>query len=357
MNRRRFLVALPASAAHIATAEAMEPYAAVVPGRVLRFPDDEGSHPDFRLEWWYVTGWLTDELSKISGFQVTFFRTRPVDTGANPSRFAPSQVFIAHVALADPQRGRLLQDERIARGAFGIAAAAEGGMRVTLDRWRLEREGNALRARVAARELTLDLTFASELPPLLHGEGGFSRKGLAPDSASYYYSLTNLAVRGKVTTANGTARVTGSAWLDHEWSSAQLEAAASGWDWIGINLDDGGALMVYRIRSETRANYWSTATVRRADGSVRQFSPQQIAWLPRREWRSTRSGAMYPVSWNVRVDELVVRIEPLMDDQELDAQTTTGTIYWEGAVTAQVDGREIGRGYLEMTGYWRPFRL
>jgi predicted secreted hydrolase len=357
MKRRRFFVALPAVATAVCTVHAAEPWAPVVPGRELRFPADEGSHPDFRLEWWYVTGWLTDELSKVSGFQVTFFRTRPVDTGANPSRFAPSQVFIAHVAVSDPQRGHLLHAERVARGAFGIADASEGEMRVTLDRWELRREGQGFRAIVAAHELTLDLSFTSPLPPLLQGDAGFSRKGRAPESASYYYSLTNLGVRGKVTTPGGAARVTGSAWLDHEGSSARLEPAASGWGWIGIYLDDGGALMVYRIRSETRANYWSTATVRRADGSVRHFAPQQIAWLPRREWLSSRSGALYPVSWDVRVDELVVRIEPLMNDQELDAQATTGTIYWEGAVTAQVDGREIGRGYLEMTGYWRPFRL
>jgi predicted secreted hydrolase len=332
------------------------PFAPVVPGRALRFPDDEGSHPDFRIEWWYVTGWLKDDTGKLSGFQVTFFRTRPTDTGANPSRFAPAQLIIAHAALADPQRERLLHEERAARAVLGLAGAAELRTDVVLRDWRLARGDTGLRATIPGRELGLDLTFAETTAPLLHGESGFSRKGPGALSASWYYTLPHLRVSGSVRTKDGTARVTGSAWLDHEWSSAPLEEPASGWDWIGINLDDGGALMVYRIRSATRANYWSGATLRRPDGSTRIFSAQQVAWIPLREWRSSRTGASYPVAWNVRVDELVLQIEPLMDDQELDARLTTGTVYWEGAVTLQLERREIGRGYLEMTGYWRAFR-
>jgi len=331
-------------------------FAPVVPGRALRFPDDEGSHPEFRIEWWYITGWLKDEVGKLSGFQVTFFRTRPNVVVDNPSRFAPTQLIVAHAALADPQRGRLLHEERAARAVLGLAGAAEGRTDVVLRDWRLARDGAGLHAKIPGRELGLDLTFAQTIGPLLHGESGFSRKGPGALAASWYYSLPHLQVSGSVRTKDGTARVTGSAWLDHEWSSAPLEEPASGWDWIGLNLDDGGALMAFRIRSATRANYWSGATLRRPDGSTRIFSAQQVAWIPLREWRSPRTGASYPVSWNVRIDELVLQIEPLMDDQELDARTTTGTVYWEGAVGVQLERREIGRGYLEMTGYWRTFR-
>jgi len=330
----------------------------VVTGRALVFPDDEGSHPYFRIEWWYLTGWLTDEASKLSGFQITFFRTRPYESAGNPSRFAPNQVYVSHIALSDPQRGKLLYDQRIARGVFGLAGATERATGVSIGDWRLKSEGNVLKAVASGRELAFDLAFTRTQPPLLHGEMGVSRKGPSAESASYYYTLPQLAVAGRVTAGPGnTAKVTGRAWLDHEWSSSPMEEPASGWDWIGINLDDGGALMVYRIRSPSRVNFWSGGTLRSADGAVRLFTQLQVAWLPVREWRSPRTGAMYPVAWNVRVDELVVGIEPLMDDQELDARASTGTIYWEGAVTANIEGREIGRGYLEMTGYWRAFRL
>jgi len=358
-SRRRFLGWSLAALGERALAEeaaTRDSFPPVMPGRALRFPADEGSHPDFRIEWWYVTGWLKDDANRISGFQVTFFRTRPIDPGGNPSRFAPSQLMLAHVAVADPQRGKLLHEQRAGRAVFGLAGAAEGRTDVAIGSWRLTQDGNVYRASIRGRELALELALSATQPPLLHGEAGFSRKGPSPQSASYYYSLPQLAITGTAGPLDSIARVTGRAWFDHEWSSAPLEEPASGWDWMGINLDDGGALMAFRVRSPARANFWSGATLRRADGSVRVFSAQQVAWLPLREWRSPRTGAAYPVAWNVRIDELVITIEPLLDDQELDARTSTGTVYWEGAVTAQLERREIGRGYLEMTGYWRSFR-
>jgi predicted secreted hydrolase len=220
--------------------------------------------------------------------------------------------------------------------------------------WRLASYGpRTLKATIRAREFDLDLAFERTQPPLLHGERGLSRKGPSPESASWYYTLPQLDVSGTLTSRT---RIAGKAWLDHEWSSSPLEEPAIGWDWIGINLDDGGALMAFRIRSPTRVNYWSGGTLRKPDGSTRTFTQLEVAWLPLREWRSPRTGAAYPVSWNVRLDDLILKLEPLLEDQELDARASTGTVYWEGAVAAQIEGREVGRGYLEMTGYWRPFR-
>ena len=51
-----------------------------------------------------------------------------------------------------------------------------------------------------------------------------------------------------MTVAGRTSAVAGLAWLDHEWSSEYLAPEARGWDWIGINLEDDGALMAFRIR-------------------------------------------------------------------------------------------------------------
>ena len=332
-------------------------YPAVVPGRVLRFPDDEGSHPGFRIEWWYVTGWLFDDARHPLGFQLTFFRNRAVDTGGNPSRFAPENLFVAHAALSDGRRGRVLHAQQIARGGFGLAAAVIGTTDVNIGDWFLRAADGALRARVQGTEFSLDLTLRRTQPPLLHGDQGFSRKGAEPDAASYYYTLPQLAVAGSVVTGGSTTRVSGTAWLDHEWSSAPMPPQVTGWDWVGINLDDGGALMAFRMRSGWRADLWGAATLRSADGKSRTFPPQKVSWVAAREWRSARTGATYPVSWRVTVDDLEIEIEPLMDDQEIDARASTGTIYWEGAVTARAGGRLIGHGYLELTGYWRAFRL
>ena len=59
----------------------------------------------------------------------------------------------------------------------------------------------------------------------------------------------------------------------------------------------------------------------------------------------------------LRAGEVECILEPLMDDQELDALASTGTIYWEGAVRATQAGRSLGRGYLELTGYGKPLKL
>ncbi len=348
MRRRVFLAAAAALAsAPLARGSKVE-YPAVTPRRLV-FPRDHGAHPGFRTEWWYVTGWLDGP----AGFQVTFFRARPEFDSENPSSFAPRQIVLAHAALAEPKRGRLLHDQKAARAALELAGAAEETTRVWVDDWRLELGEQGYRASVAAREFEFDLTFAADGPLLLQGDSGFSRKGHRPPEASYYYSRPHLAVRGKV---NGRAAA-GTAWLDHEWSSAYLAPEAAGWEWCGINLASGGALMAFRMRARTGGVHYAGGTLRAADGAVRRFAPQEISFEPLRTWRSPRTGVEYPVSMRVSAGGEEWRLEPLMDDQELDARASAGTIYWEGAVRALRDGREAGRGYLELTGYWRPMKL
>jgi predicted secreted hydrolase len=325
--RRRTFLALSLLPA-LARAEKAR-YPAVVP-RALEFPRDHGAHPEYRSEWWYVTGWLEGPL----GFQITFFRARPEETSDNPSAFNPRQVLLAHVALSDPKRGRLLHDARAGRAGLGLAGAETANTSVWIDDWSLAREGDRYRARIAGREFDFDLAFGVSGPPLLQGDRGYSRKGLRPGEASYYYSQPQLRVTGKV---NGRD-ASGTAWLDHEWSSAYLAPEAAGWDWTGLNFFDGGSLMAFRMRAKA--------------GGV-HYAPPGVSLRPLRTWKSPRTGVEYPVS--MQVNDL--RLEPLMDDQELDARASTGTIYWEGAVRAFAGEREVGRGYLELTGYWKPMRL
>ncbi len=328
-------------------------FAPVAPGYRLQFPRDEGAHPDFRLEWWYLTGWLEDAARQPFGFQVTFFRARPGLKHDNPSAFAPRHIVISHAALSDPARGRLMHAQRAARAGLDLAGADAGRMRVWIDDWSLEFRDDAYRARIPARDLQLDLTFNRTQPPLLQGNAGFSRKGPSPAAASYYYSQPHLTVAGSIAPAGRSRPVTGTAWLDHEWSSQYLEQEAAGWDWIGINLDGGAALMAFRMRDRRGDSRWAGATLRGADGRARSYAPAEVRFTPGRRWRSPRTGADYPVSWRVQVGELEIAIEPLFDDQENDTRASTGTIYWEGAVRALVGGKTAGRGYLELTGYWR----
>jgi predicted secreted hydrolase len=332
-------------------------YPEVRHGVPLAFPADEGSHPAFRSEWWYVTGWLRDETGHAFGFQVTFFRNRPGVAEASASRFAPKQLLFAHAAIADPARMKLDVDQRAAREGFDLARTSEGRTDVRIGDWSLVQDGAIYTARIVARTFAIDIACVARAPVLLQGDAGVSRKGPDPLDASFYYSRPQLAVRGSVSTDARARAVTGIAWLDHEWSSRYLMRGAVGWDWTGINLDDGGALMAFRIRGADGGALWAGGAYRDPRDVRHVFAPDDVEFVATRRWRSPRTGIDYPIAFRVRAGDLVVMLEPLMADQELDARAGVGTVYWEGAVRAMIGGGGAGRGYLELTGYGEPLKL
>jgi len=341
-----------------AEAPAFQPVTPLPPGAALRFPADYGAHPGYKTEWWYVTGWLRTPDGQPLGFQVTFFRSATGHDRANPSRFAPTQLIIGHAALSDPAAGPLLHDQRSARAGFGLAYARSGDTDVKLDDWRMTRQPDGSYAvHLQAARFAFDLRLAPTQPPLLEGDRGYSRKGPRPEQASYYYSQPQLQVSGSIARAGRPIAVSGAAWLDHEWSSQVLADDAAGWDWVGANLADGGALMAFQIRSKTGATLWAHATWRSASGKITLFAPDQVRFAPQRRWRSPRTGAAYPVATRLSTGGTAWDITPLQDDQELDARRTSGAVYWEGAVTLQRDGKPAGHAYLEMTGYVSAMQL
>jgi predicted secreted hydrolase len=338
------------------TAAAEVTYAPVVAGQPLSFPRDWGSHPQFRTEWWYVTGWLTSAAGEQLGFQITFFRTKPNLTGDNPSAFAATQIMIAHCALSDPKRGRLWQDQRIARAVLSLAGAAEGDTNVWIGAWSMKHDARYV-ARIDAEDFSLDLALSETQPVLINGDNGFSRKGPEEQAASYYYSLPHMRVTGVVSRNGSPTRVNGEAWFDHEWSSEYLDAQAAGWDWIGISLEDGGALMAFQIRGLDGTRRWAGGTFRSGDGVLQVLKPADIDFHAGRNWTSPRTGVVYPVEWTVRAAGHAFKLLPLLDDQENDTRLSTGAIYWEGAVRAYDKSKLAGRGYLELTGYGERLRL
>jgi predicted secreted hydrolase len=367
------LCALGLAPAAVLAVDAETPYAPVLPRHPLQFPRDYGSHPDFRTEWWYVTGWLTTANGQSLGFQVTFFRTKPAVDARNPSAFTPRQLLIAHCAVSDPGLGHLRHDQRIRRAGMGLAEAAEGDTRVWIDDWLLGHRAAALASgstaasagtpagvyetHIVAEDFALRLALAETQPPMLNGDAGLSRKGPDPRAASYYYSVPHLKVTGTVARGDRTDTVSGEAWLDHEWSSEYLDTQAAGWDWIGINLDDGGALMAFQIRGLTGQPLWAGGSLRGRDGGLRILASDQVRFQAGQLWTSPRTDTSYPVKWRIQVGEREFSLQPLMDDQENDARLSTGAIYWEGAVRA-LEGRQlVGRGYLELTGHGERLRL
>ena len=340
-----------------AAAPATTPYPIVRPGLALRFPADHGAHPQFRTEWWYVTGWLKTAQGEDLGFQVTFFRTRPRIDERNPSRFAASQVLFAHAALSDRATGRLLHGERAARQGFGLAAARTGDADIAVRDWHLRRAPTGQwQTRVTADGFALMLDFQPVQPPLLQGQAGYSRKGPRPEQASYYYSIPHLRVDGEVQRGGRTVAARGEAWLDREWSSDYLAPDAQGWDWTGLNFDDGSALMAFRIRRKDGGTLWAGGSLRGADGRTIVLGPSDVAFRPVATWRSKATGAVYPVTQDVSVRSnggiVTWRLTPMFAAQELDARRSGLPVYWEGAVSTRG-----GRGYLELTGYDRPMAM
>ncbi len=363
--RREVLAALLAAAG----AGALPRTAAALPPVALRFPRDLGAHPDFRTEWWYITGHATAG-GRPFGFQLTFFRSRIAGTQALASRLAARQLLFAHAALTDLQSRRLLHDQRIARwngtaATGGPAEAATDDMRVRIGDWSLARGSDGLyRARLPADGFALELDFAETQPLLLQGDAGLSRKGPEARQASYYYSLPLLAPRGALVldgrrfALDAPSPRTGAAWFDHEWSDELLATGAVGWDWIGINLFDGSTLTAFRLRSRDGGTVWTGGSWRPAGGAVQVFGNGDVAFVPGRRWTSPHTGAAYPVEWQVRTPAGRFVLAALQDDQELDSRSSTGAVYWEGVSDLRAsDGTPVGRGYLEMTGYLETLRL
>jgi predicted secreted hydrolase len=341
---------------------------AVRPGRALAFPRDHGAHPAVRIEWWYATGWLEQAGSSPLGFQVTFFRSRTGLAESLPGRFAPRQLLFAHAALSDIGAQRHQQAQRITRwsGDPGTrdSAAQTGDTRVHIGQWRLQRDAagaaSRYRARVGGADagFELDLAMTTTQPVLLQGQDGFSRKGPQPAQASHYYSQPHLQVQARVAIGTRVQTLGGRGWLDHEWSDELLPAGAVGWDWIGINLDDGGALTAFRLRRADGSPLWAGGSHRTGDGRLRAFAAHEVQFAPQRTWTSPGSLARYPVDWRIRTPSGRYQLRALMDAQELDGRASNGAVYWEGlSDLMDDDGRSIGRGYLEMTGYAGPLRL
>jgi predicted secreted hydrolase len=331
----------------------------------LTFPQDHGAHPQYQTEWWYFTGNLVDALGNDYGYQFTIFRSALTpEMPERASELATNQIYMAHFAVTDG-RGNLHQSfERFSRGAGGLAGATgEPDFDLWLEDWQVTRpvsnplpETMHLQAQTLNKEgepVAIDLQLRETRPPVLHGNQGLSQKGPEAGNASYYYSLIGLATSGTLTTGGRTVEVTGLSWMDHEFGTSALSANAVGWDWFSLQLDDGTAMMLARIRTaEGSAAGDFVGTLVRADGSQQPMSNDDFTLKALDEWTSPTTGITYPSGWQLTVPALRLDLEitPLIRDQEMKVSY----LYWEGAANAKgtINGAAIeGRGYVELTGY------
>jgi predicted secreted hydrolase len=349
-------------AARIAVSEALrgpsEGYARATEPRPFDFPADHGPHPDYRTEWWYYTGNLATAEGRRFGFQLTLFRLAqaPPPAETRPSRWAADQVYMAHFAVTDVAGGRFHPAVRLVRGALDLAGATARPFRVWAEDWSVEGQGDEalpMRLRAAEGPVGIDLVLEGGKPFVLHGERGLSRKGPDPGDASYYYSFTRMPARGTVRVGGEQHAVTGSAWMDREWSTSALGADQVGWDWFAVQLSDGRDLMVYRLRRRDGSiDPFSAGTIVEPGGLARPLYAAEVIVEPLAWWTSPRGGTRYPARWRIAIprESLALEVMPLVADQEFAEPVR----YWEGAVRVQgqARGRPVeGLGYVELVGY------
>ncbi|MBL9135424.1 MAG: hypothetical protein JNK85_06130 [Verrucomicrobiales bacterium] len=345
---------------------AAEVFATPRPGRAFAFPRDHGSHPEFRLEWWYVTGHLWDGSSNRFGFQATFFRTaapQATESAVDLPGFGRHHLFLAHMALLEVGTGRFLHQERLNRQGWD-AGSSTRTLAVTDGNWRLALEPGPdhperLRLQGSIRgEASFQLTLEAVKPLVIFGTNGVSRKGADPGAASHYLTFPRLSATGELRLNGETRPVRGQAWMDHEFSSSQLEADQAGWDWLSVQLHDGREVMAYRMRlKDGGTDEFSTLAWVDREGRVTHLGADGFALEPLARWRSPRTGADYPLGFRLRTSDPATgaaiqwQIAPLARDQELSG-AIGGVPYWEGASRVLDDaGHEIGAAYVELTGY------
>lgn len=336
-------------------------FSRAAPGYQLVFPEDYGPHNDYQTEWWYYTGNLNAQDGRRFGYQLTFFRRAlrpPIDAKESPSAWASEQIYLGHFALSDIKESDFYAFERYSRGSAGLAGAETDPFRVWIYDWEVnEVEPSKFELYAQQNGIELNLTLEDMKGPILHGNNGYSQKGPDQGNASYYYSKTRLDTIGTLKMDGTDYPVTGSSWMDHEFSTSVLTEEQVGWDWFSIQLDNGYELMLFQIRrADGSIDPFSSGTLIAPDGSTQTLQQKDFKISIINEWKSPRSGGIYPASWEINLNspEINLEITPLQSDQELNLSYT----YWEGAV--DINGvfntqPVTGVGYTELTGYIGSF--
>ncbi len=326
-----------------------------------QFPQDHGPHRDFLTEWWYYTGNLATDDGRRFGYQFTVFRRAILPTPPIPgdaSEWRTNQVYLAHFTVSDIADNAFYHDERLSRGAAGLAGATTDPVyRVWLEDWEVRAinpQATQLRMTAATEGAAIDLTLEQAKPPVLQGTNGLSPKSDDPGNASYYYSIPRLLTEGTITIGGQTYTVSGNTWMDQEFSTSALGGSAQGWDWFGLIFDDGTEMMIGQIRltDSGRETAFGGLYIRE-DASTVYLPSASLTITPTATYRSSYTNTEYPVAWELTVDAdtlgrdtpLTITATALMQDQELQTNPT----YWEGAV--EIGGDKTGYGYAELTGY------
>ena len=346
-------------------ADPADGFAMLYEPQAIAFPDDHMPHGDYRTEWWYITGNLDAADGRRFGFQATWFR-QGMTRADGQTRTAAASPWIAHdawmghVGVSDVSKQQFHQAHRFARGAAGLAGATQEGLatQVFLNQWELDLSEDpasndaSLRIAVDTDDTQLHLSGTRLGPTILRGDKGLSQKSATAGNASMYYVWPRIAVSGTLLIEGETVEVSGEAWMDREWGSSLLDEAQAGWDWFALHLKDGSNLMVYSLRRKDGGiDPYAVAHRTDAEGNSQRWQPDEWSLTPLQHWTSPVTGSKWPISWRLQIPGINfdAAVTALFPNQEHHGAFG----YWEGTVDVinHQDRTNIGRGYLEMTGY------
>jgi predicted secreted hydrolase len=339
-------------------------YRNAVPGYRYEFPRDHFDHPDFRTEWWYYTGNVKSADGRRFGFELTFFRQAVNRDPAKTKPWDVRDLYLAHLALSDLDGSEFYHAERTNRAGPGIAGISAADGRIWNGNWQIQWQGVEQKMQAVDARFELRLSLRSEKPPVINGENGVSQKAEGPGRASHYISLTRLVANGRIGVGGKNFDVTGVAWMDHEFFTHQLESNQVGWDWFSVQLDNNTELMLFRIRRrDGSTDPYSAGTFVDPQGTSTHLRSSDFTLQPLGEtWTSSVTKAAYPIRWKITVLRLGIELEAKtpLPSEEMTSYAQMFPSYWEGAVTFTGEKQRqtlLGVGYLEMTGYDRPFEL
>ena len=341
------------------SAEEPMPFRQALPDYNFRFPRDFFSHNDFKVEWWYYTGNLQGLSGRRFGYQLTFFRVAldGADRIQNPSQWKIGQIYFAHMTVTDIELGRFFFFERINRKAMNNAGARSDRLFVWNEDWILTEESDAHRLKALQSGTGIDLFLIPDKNLIIHGENGVSQKGEGDGNASHYFSYTRMRTKGRLWVRNMEYQVTGTSWMDHEFSSNQLNKEQVGWDWFSIKLDNNIEIMLYQIRLKNGGvEPLSSGTLVEPNGSHRTLSLKDFQIKPAKYWISESTYIEYPAGWRVDIptEDVHLKINPDVTEQELFGLRSISSSYWEGSVSisGHYKGYPVkGNGYVELVGY------
>ena len=306
----------------------------------LQFPKDHGAHNQFRIEWWYLTAMVKDEYENTLGLQWTLFRVA-LEPTFEKKNWEKSEIWMGHAAVTSKELHSF--QEKIARGGVSQAGVIISPFEAWIDDWNLSGENwNNLTVSATGENFRYALTLDAKGPLIKHGENGRSVKS-ASGQASAYYSQPFFEARGWVQQNGKRNKVTGTAWADHEWSSQFIADTQKGWDWFSLNFKSGDKLMLFRVRENNNAHFYSGTWINE-DGTHRPIKASEIILKPLED---KSNPTPYNNRWLIKINSLDIDIKTEALNPLSEMKTLTP--YWEGPIL--FSGSHSGRGFLEMTGY------